>query len=251
MFGATLLRFESLTSTNDLARELAAEGAEEGLAIVAGEQTAGRGSKGRQWSSPPGQGLYLSVVLRPALAASKSPILTLAAAVAVAETINREFNVAVDIKWPNDVLLSGRKVCGILVESASEGDDLKYAVVGIGVNLLQREFPPEIATLATSVIIETGLSVGPDELLPRLFERLDRWYALAVNSPRVVLMRYEELSSFARGCRVRVTATGGTEAHFDGTTRGLTESGALIVVADDGGEHIVVSAEIEKIRRVS
>ncbi|HEU4391289.1 MAG TPA: biotin--[acetyl-CoA-carboxylase] ligase [Blastocatellia bacterium] len=251
MLGATLLRFDSLTSTNDLARDLAAEGAEEGLAVVARSQTAGRGSKGRSWCSPPGEGLYLSLVLRPRLAASKSPILTLAAAVAVAETLRKEFKAAADIKWPNDVLLSERKVCGILVESASEGEGLKYAIVGIGVNLLQREFPPDISNRATSLSIETGLSVGPDEFLPGLFEQLERWYSLAVHSPALVLKRYEELSSFARDCRVSVTAAGGSEAQFEGTTRGLTDGGALIVAGDDGVDRIILSAEIDKIRRAS
>jgi BirA family biotin operon repressor/biotin-[acetyl-CoA-carboxylase] ligase len=250
MLGATLLRFDSLASTNDLARDLAADGADEGLAVVANHQTAGRGSKGRSWSSPPGEGLYLSVVLRPKLAASKSPILTLSAAVAVAETISQEFGIAADIKWPNDVLLSNRKVCGILVESASEGDHLQYAVLGIGVNLLQREFPPEIATSATSILIETGLSIAPDDFLPKLFVRLERWYALAVNTPVMVLTRYQELSSFARDCRVSVAMPGPIEARLEGTTRGLTEDGALIVETEDGVQHAVFSGEIDRIRPV-
>src|SRR6266851_2317420 len=143
-FGSTILRFDSVSSTNDVARELAASGKPEGLCVIAREQTAGRGRQGRSWSSPPGEGLYLSVIFRPEISAAESAVTTLAAAVAVAETLKLDFQMPVDIKWPNDVLASGRKVCGILVESAIENGRLQYAVIGIGVNVAQLYFPDEI-----------------------------------------------------------------------------------------------------------
>src|SRR6267142_5468761 len=110
--GKSLLRFDSVSSTNDVARELALAGASEGLCVIAREQTAGRGRQGRSWSSPPGEGLYMSLILRPEIRAAESAIITLAAAVAVAETLKLDFQVSVDIKWPNDILASGRKICG-------------------------------------------------------------------------------------------------------------------------------------------
>ena len=117
ILGSTVLRFEHLASTNDLAREMAASGAEEGIAITAREQTAGRGRLGRTWSSPPGEGLYLSLILRPRLKPGASAVITLAAAVAVAETLILDVHLEVDIKWPNDVLASGRKLCGIHLDA--------------------------------------------------------------------------------------------------------------------------------------
>src|SRR5262245_53462096 len=141
--GSALLRFESVTSTNDVARLLAVEDAPEGTAVLAKVQTAGRGRQGRTWLSPPGDGLYLSVILRPAIHPARAGVITLAAAVAVAEILAVDFDIPADIKWPNDVLASGRKISGMLVESATEGSQLQYAIVGIGVNLNHREFPAD------------------------------------------------------------------------------------------------------------
>src|SRR5262245_32770011 len=141
--GTTVLRYESLPSTNDLAREMAAKGADEGLAILALAQTCGRGRLGRSWTSPHGDGLYLSLILRPKIEPLFSTVITLAAAVAVAQTLSEDFNLPVDIKWPNDVLVRGKKICGILLENAIEGSRLEYGVLGIGVNLMQRRFPEE------------------------------------------------------------------------------------------------------------
>src|SRR5262245_59001114 len=115
--GSTVLRFESLPSTNDIARELAQSGESEGIAVLARQQSAGRGRQGRSWSSPPDQGLYVSLVLRPDILPADSSVITLAAAVAVAETLEQDYRIPPDIKWPNDVMARGRKICGILVES--------------------------------------------------------------------------------------------------------------------------------------
>src|SRR5882724_13282357 len=128
--GRSFLRFDTVSSTNDVARDLAASGQPEGVCVIAREQTAGRGRQGRSWSSPPGEGLYISLILRPQVTASAAAMITLAAAVAVAETLTLDFQAAADIKWPNDVLVKGRKICGILVEAAIEGARLQYAAVG-------------------------------------------------------------------------------------------------------------------------
>jgi BirA family biotin operon repressor/biotin-[acetyl-CoA-carboxylase] ligase len=239
--GSPVIRFESLASTNDTAREMAAAGAAEGIAIVAAEQTAGRGRQGRSWRSPAGAGLYLSIILRPQIEAARAPLITLAAAVAVAETLALDFNLPADIKWPNDLLVNGRKICGILAEAASEEGNLQYVVLGIGVNLAQRDFPDEIRQAATSVLLETGSSITADDLLPPLLDRLDLWYRAATNRPADVLDRWQELSSFARGCAVRIDSPGGA---IEGTTRGLTSEGALRVELDGGGIKEVVSGEV-------
>jgi BirA family biotin operon repressor/biotin-[acetyl-CoA-carboxylase] ligase len=239
--GSTLLRFDTVSSTNDVARELAASGTPEGLCVIAREQTAGRGRQGRSWSSPSGEGLYLSLVLRPEIRVADSAVITLAAAVAVAETLALDFEVSADIKWPNDVLSSGRKICGILVESAIENNRLQYAIMGIGVNVAQRSFPGEIRERATSLFLETGRPVAPDDFLKPLLARIETWYSKAATRPGGVISRWEELSSYARGCNVRIESP---DCVIEGVTRGLVSSGALIVELDGGELREIVSGEV-------
>ena len=239
--GSTILRFDSLPSTNDLAREMAAEGAEEGVCVLARSQSAGRGRLGRAWSSPAGEGLYLSVILRPEVTPARSTAITFATAVAVAETLALDFNLAVDIKWPNDVLAGGRKVCGILVETAVEGELLQYAVIGIGVNLGQREFPDEIRQTATSVFLEGGKKVESDEFFNSLIVRLERWYRAAISDAREVFARWQQLSSYASARAVRVALA---EGEVDAVTRGLAPSGALIIELGNGEMREIASGEV-------
>jgi BirA family transcriptional regulator, biotin operon repressor / biotin---[acetyl-CoA-carboxylase] ligase len=239
--GSTLLRFDSLPSTNDLAREMAAEGTSEGVCVLARSQTAGRGRQGRAWSSPAGEGLYFSVILRPEVKPARSTAITFAAAVAVAETLAFDFNLVVDIKWPNDVLAGGRKISGILVETAVENELLQYAVMGIGVNLGQRDFPYEIRQTATSVFLESGKTVEPDEFLTFLLHRLERWYRLAISDAREVFARWQQLSSYARACPVRVALVDG---EVDAVTRGLTPAGALIIELGNGETREITSGEV-------
>lgn len=244
-FGSTILRYDSVSSTNDVARELATSGAPEGLCVIAREQTAGRGRQGRSWSSPPGEGLYLSLVLRPQIRAADSAIVTLAAAVAVAETLKLDFEVPADIKWPNDVLASGRKICGILVESAIQNDQLQYAVMGIGVNIAQRSFPSDIS--ATSLLLETGRQIEIAHFAQPMLGRIEQWYATVTVHPEKVIERWEELSTYARGLRVGVESPDGG---IEGITRGLTPRGALILEMDSGEVREVVSGEVS-LRAVS
>ena len=240
--GSTVLRFESLPSTSDLAREMAQSGEGEGLTVLAVQQTAGRGRQGRSWSSPPGEGLYVSLVLRPDIKPVDSPVITLAAAVAVAETLEQDYGISFDIKWPNDVLARGRKICGILVESAIEANKLLYAIMGIGVNLCQREFPEELKETATSLLIESEQRVTPDEFLKPLLERLEYWYRQATAQPSEVIARWEAMSSYARNCVVRVESS---DSIIEGTTRGLTAKGALVIEMASGERREIVSGEVK------
>ena len=239
--GSEVLHFDSLPSTNDRGRDLAMAGAAEGTAVVAGQQTAGRGRLGRTWSSPAGEGLYLSIILRPGVRPADASVITLAAAVAVAETLSLDFGAGADIKWPNDVLVAGRKICGILVESAIEGDRIQHAILGIGVNLAQEEFPEEIRESATSLLIEIGERVAPGEILKPLFERLDYRYRQSLDNPGAVTRRWEELSSFARDCPVRVTSF---DSVIEGITRGLSERGGLMIELGEGEIREILSGEV-------
>jgi BirA family transcriptional regulator, biotin operon repressor / biotin---[acetyl-CoA-carboxylase] ligase len=239
--GATILRFDELASTNDTARECAIEGASAGLTIVARKQTAGKGRLGRKWSSPMDEGLYLSIILRPQTTPAKASLITLAAAIAVAETFTFDFETAADIKWPNDLLINGRKVCGILVESAIENNRLQYAILGIGVNLTQTSFPDELQDRATSLYIERRSAVSPDEFLQPLLRRLKEWYPACLSQPEKIVSRWQELSSFAKDCAVRIISS---EMIIEGVTRGLAASGALLVELDDGEIREIVSGEV-------
>ena len=239
--GGAILRFDSLPSTNDLARELAEQGAPEGTAVLAREQTRGRGRQGRSWSSPRGEGLYLSVILRPPLAPSQATVLTLAAAIAVAETLTLDYHVAADIKWPNDIHARGKKLCGILIESSVEKSELDYVVLGVGVNLGQRAFADELQAVATSLLIESGNRVTPDEFAAPLLVRLDHWYRVALRQPAEIIARWQQLSSYAEGCAVRVEE--GDRA-IEGVTRGLAPTGALVVETADGERREIVAGEI-------
>jgi BirA family biotin operon repressor/biotin-[acetyl-CoA-carboxylase] ligase len=239
--GSIIHTFETLASTNDAARDLARQGADEGVGVVARLQTAGRGRNDRRWVSPEGEGLYLSLILRPRLAARLCSTIPLAAAIAVAETLREDFKLSPDIKWPNDVLISGRKVCGILVESAVEGDRLEYAILGVGVNVGQREFSDELKETATSVSIEAGSDLSPGEFLRPLLDRLDLWYRLAITQSQAVIARWEELSSWARGREVRALSA---NEEILGVTRGLTSEGGLLIETAGGEIREITSGEV-------
>jgi BirA family biotin operon repressor/biotin-[acetyl-CoA-carboxylase] ligase len=234
-FGEPLYFFEETSSTNDVAGRLAEAGASEGSVVVALAQTAGRGRLGREWFSPPGAGLYVSVVCRDARAA---PLLTLAGGVAVAEGITTATGLPVRIKWPNDIVAvdgpprqGRRKLAGILAEAATGSSGLQYVVLGFGINLRPAAYPPALASRATS--IEAELGRVPDagavlgETLASLFSRVR---ALAAGDAASVLDAWRLLAPSARGARVEWDTPAGAAA---GTTAGIDSSGALLV--DVGG----------------
>ncbi|MFN9741032.1 MAG: biotin--[acetyl-CoA-carboxylase] ligase [Acidobacteriota bacterium] len=162
-------------STNTYLKSLV--DAPEGTCVSADEQTAGRGRQNRNWHSAPGEGLYLSILLRPPRGRTDLPLLSLTAAIAVAETFLAIGLEKIDLKWPNDLLCSERKICGILVETAglNQGGSPRV-IVGIGVNLNQRAFPPPLDTTATSLLIERGAAMGAATFRDLLLERFSEWY---------------------------------------------------------------------------
>lgn len=218
-------------STNEQAMKAAAEGAPEGTTFIAEEQTAGRGRGGHGWVSEKAAGIYCSVVLRPGLAPGDVLKLSLAAGLAVQGAITESTGLAADLRWPNDLLVNGKKVCGILAEMNAEPTRTRYVAVGIGINVNHSNFPAELREQATSLRIESGA----DEPLPRvpliaaLLKSLDREYAALLAGENVV-ERFENRSSYARGKRVRVEE----QAGFEGTTIGLDERGFLKVKAGCG-----------------
>jgi BirA family biotin operon repressor/biotin-[acetyl-CoA-carboxylase] ligase len=241
MIGSSILWFDSLTSSNDLAREMAETGAAEGTVIIALSQTAGRGRAGRQWFSPRAEGLYLSVVLRPDSHTQQISLITLLSSIAVAESLRNHYDVPALIKWPNDILVNKKKISGSLVETASCGDTLKYAVLGVGVNLSQHEFPPEMQGTATSLWMEKNISVTVGQYLPHLLERLNYWYPSGLSDSKKLTSRWEELSDYAYGRQVSINTPDGV---VEGVTRGLRNDGALRVEMPDGSIREVVTGDV-------
>ena len=243
----TILRFDSLPSTNTEAARQAALGAPEGLCVVAREQTAGRGRRERSWVSPLDAGLYLSVVLRPAFEARAWPLITLAAALAARDALAEACRLEADIKWPNDLLAGGRKLCGILAETA-DGKRGRAVVLGVGVNLTRGSLPPGLLETATSVEEQTGSAPQPCTLLEALTPALARRYETlhAQGGAAEIVREWEARSSYARGRRVRVALA---EEAFEGTTRGLDADGALRVETDAGQVRTVRAGDITALRR--
>ena len=246
----TIIRFDSLPSTNTEAARQAVAGAGEGLCVVAREQTAGRGRRERAWVSPRDAGLYFSVVLRPGLEAASWSLLTLMAAVAVRDALLEACGLEADIKWSNDLLAGGRKVCGILAE-AIETKLGRACVLGVGINLSDHAFPPELLDRATSVEAETGARPERDALLAALLRCLARRYA-ELHEPGgagATVGAWSAASSYAEGKRVRVAL--GDDESIEGTTRGLEADGALRVETADGGLRIVRAGDVTALRQVT
>jgi BirA family transcriptional regulator, biotin operon repressor / biotin---[acetyl-CoA-carboxylase] ligase len=244
----TILRFDSLPSTNTEAARQAALGAREGLCVVAREQTAGRGRRERSWISPKDAGLYFSIVLRPKTEAREWPLITLAAAVAVADALREACALETDIKWPNDIHARGRKLCGILAETV-EGCARRAVVLGIGINLTNGAFPPEILETATSVEEETGRAPVYERLLAALTRNLSRAYEELTDGggAPAIIAQWESRSTYARARSVRVALAGEI---FEGVTRGLEPDGALRVETPDGRTRTVRAGDVEALRNV-
>ncbi|HUQ31632.1 MAG TPA: biotin--[acetyl-CoA-carboxylase] ligase [Pyrinomonadaceae bacterium] len=236
-----------MPSTNTEAARQARQGAPEGLCVVAREQTEGRGRAGRVWISPADAGLYFSIVLRPeSLEARLWPLLTLMAALAVRDALLSSCRIVADIKWPNDILVEERKLCGILAETI-ETDSGRAVVLGIGINLNDQAFPPELKQVAASVSSITGKTADAEQLMQELIRALDGRYRMlqAGGGAKVIINDWSLHSSFAMGRHVRVTLA--TET-FTGRTRGLEPDGALRVETEQGEIKIIRAGDITSLR---
>jgi len=228
IFGKNLHHFYKIGSTNTAAMAAAAEGASEGSVFLAEEQTSGRGRGANSWQSPRSTGIYCSVILRPSLPPSDVLTLSLAAGLAVHAAIRQiDTRIDVDLKWPNDLLIEGKKVCGILTEMNAEATRVRYIVVGVGINVNQASFPKELG--ATSLRLTTGSEWSRVELVGALLKSLDHEYRDLISNPdaqQSVLQRFAQNSSWIFGKKVRIEENG---ASFEGTTEGLDPRGFLQV----------------------
>ncbi len=240
-FGRRLECFETIDSTNVVAARLAREGAPEGTLVLAERQTAGRGRLGRSWVSPARVNLYASFVLRPTLAPADAPQLALAAAVAVARALTVLPHLGRDrvaIKWPNDCLVDGKKIAGILTEMDAEVDRIRSVVLGIGVNLnaSARAFPPELRPTATSVALATDTRVDRPRFAAALCGTLEAVYDRVVREGFAAIAPEWESFSCLTGRRVTIDGSGRTTT---GTVRGIDLGGRLVLDGAHGEEHIM------------
>ncbi|HEY9072498.1 MAG TPA: biotin--[acetyl-CoA-carboxylase] ligase, partial [Desulfobaccales bacterium] len=233
--------FDELASTNDLAKELATRGAPEGTLVVAESQTRGRGRLGRQWDSPPGTGLYVSLLLRPELPPTEMPQITLTTAVAVARAVSRVTGVTPGIKWPNDLLLDGKKLGGILTEMETESDRIRHLVVGLGLNVNNPAFPEELAAIATSLALATGRSYSRVRLLQAWLEEFEELYGRFLAQEFAGIL--DEWRSLAVTLGQRVTVRQGPRT-ICGLALEVAPDGALLLETDSGVIVRVTSGEI-------
>lgn len=248
--------YDSLTSTNAKALELAAMGEAEGTVVIADEQTAGRGRRGRDWYSPPGQDIYLSILLRPQIEPEKVSRMTLMAAQAVREAILKTVcPEALDgasaqetpegryrIKWPNDIVADGKKVCGILTETRMEDMAIDAVVIGIGINVNACAFPEEIRSVATSLRCEEGHCFERMKLVGNLLQSMAHKYALFLRTGDLSGLCDDYNASMAGiGSQAKISGPGWEET---GTIRGIDETGALLFQKKDGSIEHVISGEV-------
>ncbi len=242
--GKRIHYFQTLDSTNSKAYELALNGAEEGEVIIAESQEKGKGRLGRQWLSPPFLNVYISLILRPKIPPHQASLVTLMAAVATADAIRNFLGLLPLIKWPNDILLRGRKVAGLLNEIHSEADRVHFVILGIGVNLNMGEkmFSKEIRNIATSLKIETGQTVSRKDFLQSLLLELERWYAIFSREGSAVILKAWRDRAHIKGKQVKVTSFGET---LVGRAIDIDSDGALILEKKDGKQKRVVAGDVE------
>lgn len=232
--------YSEIDSTNNKAKELALE-YKDNVLLVADTQLAGRGSKGRSWVSPKGSGIWMSFLLHPAIQPMHASRLTLLAALAVAEAIREECGVMPQIKWPNDLLLNQKKICGILTEMNSEIEYIHYVIVGIGLNVHTKEFPEELTLKATSLALE-GKKVKRSALISKIVKHFDKYYTqfLQTEDLSFVIEEYNQLL-IHRNQKVKIVSPGSEQ---EGIARGIDETGCLLLELEDGTVKKIISGEV-------
>ncbi len=238
----SIISMGTVDSTNTVAIELGERNVRQGTVIVADRQTAGRGRFNREWLSPAGN-IYLSVLLRPAFSVSEIPVLTITAAVACARAVKEITGLRVEIKWPNDLMVSGKKLGGILTEAKSRGKTVHFVVVGIGINLNSdsADFPPEVCSAVTSLRAETGKETRKDGLIQSILEEMGHWYGMLTVGKKGCVLEESKRISCTLGKRVVIT-TG--EGVFEGVAETLDEEGRLILRLPSGILKVISSGDV-------
>jgi BirA family biotin operon repressor/biotin-[acetyl-CoA-carboxylase] ligase len=243
IIGRRLQVVAEIDSTNDAAMAAGRAGELEGLAIIADRQTSGRGRLGRKWASASGLGIYTSILLRPQAPPVRAPILTLMAGLAAAEAIETVGSATPALKWPNDVLCDGLKVAGILAEMATMGPEIRYVVIGVGINVRHRaaDFPAEIASTATSIERSVGHGVDRGAVIAALYNAMDRWYEVFRSGRTESILQEARRRTATLGRPVTVLAD---DRRWQGIALDLDADGALLVQDEAGTKHRVLADDV-------
>ena len=240
--GCEVRYFDTLDSTNICAKRMAEEGAPNGTLVIADEQTAGRGRCGRAWKTPKGTAIAMTLLMRPNLRPEKASMLTLVMGMAVTRAVNELYSLNCQIKWPNDIVYQGKKLCGILTEMSADMDQIHYVIVGIGINVQMTDFPKEIQNTATSLKLVTGKTLLRNELLAKVLEEFEVLYEQFVSAESLKNLKAEYESRLAnKDNRVNVLAPSGA---WQGICLGIKEDGALLVQREDGKVEEVIAGEV-------
>jgi BirA family biotin operon repressor/biotin-[acetyl-CoA-carboxylase] ligase len=244
ILGQPLHFFPTIDSTNTYAARLAREGASEGTTVIADSQSGGKGRLGRSWVSPPGVNLYLSMILRPPVSTAVAPQLNLLAAIAVADAVSETTRLSPAIKWPNDILVAEKKVCGILAEMQTDTGGLRAVIIGIGVNINAplSAFPEELRDKASSLLITGGQTIDRSTFTASLLTHLEKSYVLWLQEGFSTLRsRWEWYAAHLLGTRISVAVPEGTVV---GTVLGLDRDGGLLVQGDSGERHRLLAGDV-------
>lgn len=246
LFGKRFHHYFKTASTNRIAMELGYAEEPEGMVVLAEEQTGGRGRAGRSWYSERGTGIYVTLLLRPHLAPVHAPLLTMLAGLSARAAIQAQTGLTVDLKWPNDLMLGGRKIGGILTEMHAEPSLVRFVALGIGLNVNQEKFPAELLSVATSLRRASGRFHSRLEILVRLLSQLENDYNRFLREgPPYVVERFQLESEFAHGKRVRVDT--GMDS-YQGVSAGLSPEGLLLVKKDDGRVMTVIAGDVTEVQ---
>ena len=240
--GKEIKCYDEVDSTNNEAKRLGENGAPSGVLVTAEFQTAGKGRRGRFWVSQRGSGIWMSFLLRPKILPAGASMLTLTAALAVVKGIKESCGLATQIKWPNDIVSGGKKLCGILTEMSAEPEHIHYVVIGIGINAGQEEFPEELKKKATSLYLETGIGIDRSEVLAAVVHAMDEYYRIFLETGDLSRLKAEyEKHLVNLGQEVVVTAASGDDR---GVCLGIDKTGELLLQMEDKTIKRIVSGEV-------
>lgn len=240
--GKTVCFYSETDSTNIQAKKLGEAGSPHGTLVVAEEQSAGRGRRGRAWESPAGSSIYMSILLRPEISPEKAPMLTLLMAYSVTEALEECENLSAQIKWPNDLVLNGKKIVGILTEMSTEIDYINHVVIGVGINVNMEHFPEELKEKATSLKIESGHTIRRSPLIVCTMKKFEKNYKLFIETEDLSGIR-DAYNALLVNCQKQVRILGAKE-QFNALALGINDGGELLVRREDGTEEAIYSGEV-------
>lgn len=240
--GKMLLCLKETDSTNDYLKKMAGEGAAHGTLVVAEKQHAGKGRRGRVWDSPEQSGIFMSLLLRPEIRPEYASMLTLVAALSVSRAIEEVTHLEPKIKWPNDLVVNGKKVTGILTEMSAEAEQIHYVVIGIGVNVNRKEFPKDISQTATSLWLETGCEISRETLIASILNYFEEDFKKFAETDNLSLLMEEYNDRLInRNREVRILESDG---EYKGKALGINETGGLLVEKEDLSVEVITSGEV-------